>query len=263
MESKKMHVDLYSDLHDNWWSKDKLLNYRGLGTSLVAVVAGDISNDWDYTYATLVEMARCYRHVIFVEGNHEHNHQQDIEANCAAFQEKLRNHNNITYLYKSCIVLDDTAFVGCNGWWTFDFCEPEISTTQCWESLIDTTYTEKLQSEIFIQAKMDAKILYDQVETFNNDPRISNIVVVTHANPIKKFRYITLSMEQYHLGRTGNSLLSLCLNANTHKKIRTWCFGHVHRQYDEIIDGIRYVCNPRGREEENIGSVYFPKLIEI
>lgn len=263
MESKKMQFDLYSDLHDNWWSKDKLLNYRGLGTSLVAVVAGDISNDWDYTYATLVEMARCYRHVIFVEGNHEHNHQQDIEANCAAFQEKLRNHNNITYLYKSCIVLDDTAFVGCNGWWTFDFCEPEISTTQCWESLIDTTYTEKLQSEIFIQAKMDAKILYDQVETFNNDPRISNIVVVTHANPIKKFRYITLSMEQYHLGRTGNSLLSLCLNANTHKKIRTWCFGHVHRQYDEIIDGIRYVCNPRGREEENIGSVYFPKLIEI
>ena len=258
-----MQFDLYSDLHDNWWSKDKLLNYRGLGTSLVAVVAGDISNDWDYTYATLVEMARCYRHVIFVEGNHEHNHQQDIEANCAAFQEKLRNHNNITYLYKSCIVLDDTAFVGCNGWWTFDFCEPEISTTQCWESLIDTTYTEKLQSEIFIQAKMDAKILYDQVETFNNDPRISNIVVVTHANPIKKFRYITLSMEQYHLGRTGNSLLSLCLNANTHKKIRTWCFGHVHRQYDEIIDGIRYVCNPRGREEENIGSVYFPKLIEI
>ena len=81
-----MHVDLYSDLHDNWWSKDKLLNYRGLGTSLVAVVAGDISNDWDYTYATLVEMARCYRHVIFVDGNHEHNHQMDIEANCAAFQ---------------------------------------------------------------------------------------------------------------------------------------------------------------------------------
>lgn len=258
-----MHFDLYGDLHDNWWSKDKLLNYRGLGTSLVAVVAGDISNDWDYTYATIVEIARCYRHVIFVEGNHEHNHQQDIEANCAAFQAKLRNHSNITYLYKSCLVLDDTAFVGCNGWWTFDFCQPEISTADCWNSLIDSTYSEKLMSEIFITAKTDAKILYEQVETFNSDPRINNIVVVTHTAPLQKFRYINPNMPQYHMGRTGNSLLNLSLNANTNKKIRTWCFGHVHTQYDEVIDGIRYVCNPRGREEENIGTVYFPKLIEI
>lgn len=258
-----MHFDLYSDLHDNWWSKDKLLNYRGLGTSLLAVVAGDISNDWDYTYATLVEMARCYRHVIFVEGNHEHNHRMDIEANCAAFQTKLRNHTNITYLYKSCLVLDDTAFVGCNGWWTFDFCQPETSTADCWNSLIDSTYSEKLLSEIFIAAKTDAKILYEQVETFNADPRINNIVVVTHTAPLKKFRYINPDMPQFHMGRAGNSLLNLSLNANTNKKISTWCFGHVHKQYDEIIDGIRYVCNPRGREEENIGTVYFPKLIEV
>ena len=31
-----MHFDLYSDLHDNWWSKDKLLNYKGLGHGEIA-----------------------------------------------------------------------------------------------------------------------------------------------------------------------------------------------------------------------------------
>jgi len=258
-----MHFDLYSDLHDNWWSPDKLLKYKGLGTSLVAVVAGDISNNWDYSYNTLVEMSNYYRHVIFVEGNHEHNHQTNITENCYKFQERLKDNPNITYLYKSAIVLDDIAFVGCNGWWTFDFCQPEVQTVDCWNSLIDATYSEKLLSEIFISAKMDAKTLLNQVEIFNDDPRIRKIVVVTHTSPLKKFRYINPNMDLCHMGRTGNSLMSVVLDANTNKKIDTWCFGHVHKQYDEVIDGIRYVCHPRGREEENIGFAYFPKLIEI
>jgi predicted phosphodiesterase len=258
-----MHFDLYSDLHDNWWSSDKLLNYKGLGTSLVAVVAGDISNNWDYSYQTLLEISKHYRHVIFVEGNHEHNHQPNIFENCHKFQEKLKPIKNITYLYKSAIVLDDVAFVGCNGWWTFDFCQPEIRTADCWNSLVNEIYNEQLMSEIFIAAKADAQTLLNQVQTFDIDPRIRKIVVVTHTSPLQKFRYINDNMDFCHTGRAGNSLMSLVLNANTNKKIDTWCFGHVHRRYDEIIDGIRYVCHPRGREEENIGHAYFPKLIEV
>jgi len=258
-----MHFDLYSDLHDNWWSKDKLLNFKGLGTSLVAVVAGDISNDWDYSYKTLVEISKHYRHVIFVDGNHEHNLKGNIAENCQKFLDRCNNHSNITYLYKTCIVLDDTAFIGCNGWWTYDFAQPEMSTADCWNSLINNLYNEQLHSEIFITAKQDAKILLNQVETFNNDPRIRNIVIVTHTSPLQKFRYINPDMEFCHYGRTGNSLLSLALDANTNKKISAWCFGHVHRQYDEVINGIRYICHPRGREEENIGQVYYPKLVEV
>jgi len=256
-----MHFDLYSDLHDNWWPKDQLLDYKGLGTSLVAVVAGDISNNWDYSFNTLLEIGQHYRHVIFVDGNHEHNHQSNISENCAKFQERLSPYRNITFLYKSCIVLDDTAFVGCNGWWTYDFCQPEVSTAECWDGLLNNVYHESLQSEIFITAKLEAQTLLNQVETFNNDPRIGNIVVVTHTSPMQKFRYINPEMEFFHMGRAGNSLMSLVLNANTNKKISTWCFGHVHKEYDEVIDGIRYVCHPRGRAEENIGQIYYPKLI--
>jgi len=32
---------------------------------------------------------------------------------------------------------------------------------------------------------------------------------------------------------------------------------------DETIDGIRYICHPRGRSDEGIGNIYFPKLVQF
>ena len=258
-----IHYDLFSDLHDNFWPSEQHIKWKGLGTSLVAVVAGDISNDWNYTYKQLVEISRHYRHVIFVDGNHEHGFDPNIAENCQKFQDRLSMHNNITYLYKTCIVLDDTAFVGCNGWWTYNFCRPEMTTAQCWDNLIETGANQKLMSEIYLAAKKDAQTLVNQVSNFNKDSRIKHIVVVTHTAPLPLFRYIPKNVDWEHMGRTGNSFMSEVLEANTNKKIRNWCFGHTHHEIDEVVDGIRYVCHPRGRPEENLGQIYFPKLIEV
>ena len=258
-----MHFDLVSDLHENFWPPEKNLKWKGLGTSLVCVVAGDISNDWNYSYNKLVEISKHYRHVIFVDGNHEHGYNSDIHHHNNEFQLRIAEHNNITYLHKSVIVLDDTAFVGCNGWWTYDFCQPEISNMDCWDKMTQVYGDEEKLAEILAVAKAEAKMLYTQVETFNNDPRINNIVVVTHTAPLRKFRYINPDMHFAHLGRAGNSLMQTVQLANTNKKIKVWCFGHVHHEIDEVVDGIRYICHPRGREDEKIGEIYFPKLIQF
>lgn len=258
-----MHFDLVSDLHENFWPPEKNLKWDGLGTSLVAVVAGDISNDWNYSYEKLVEISQHYRHIIFVDGNHEHGHKTDLHHHNAEFQLRIAKHNNITYLHKSAIVLDDTVFVGCNGWWTYDFCQPELTNYECWEYLLNEGWTEDKLVEILAVAKVEAKMLYNQIETFNNDTRINNIVVVTHTSPLQKFRFITPNMNFAHYGRAGNSLMQTILLANTNKKIKLWCFGHCHHEVDEIINGIRYVCHPRGRSDENIANIYFPKLIKF
>jgi len=258
-----MHFDLISDLHENFWPPEQNLKWKGLGTSLVCVVAGDISNDWNYSYEKLVEIGNHYRHVIFVDGNHEHGHKPDLHGHCAEFAEKLANHDNITFLHKSVIILDDTAFVGCNGWWTYDFCQPEVSNFECWDYLISEGWSDDKLAEIMAVAKVEAKMLYNQIETFNSDPRINNIIVVTHTSPLRKFRFITPEMHTAHYGRAGNSLMQTVLLANTNKKIKGWCFGHCHHEVDETIDGIRYICHPRGRSDEGIGNIYFPKLVQF
>jgi predicted phosphodiesterase len=258
-----MHFDLLSDLHENWWPVDQRINYAGLGTSLLAVVAGDISQDWNYTHDYLADMARHYRHVIFVDGNHEHNGANNIQANCDQFLDRIKNLDNVTYLHKSAIILDDTAFIGCNGWWTYDFCEPEMSKQDCWLELLLQTNDEYKMSENLHVAREEYRYLVQQLQIFDADFRINNIVIVTHTAPLKRFRYIPASMSEANMGRAGNSFMANALRYNTNKKIRAWCFGHVHKQWDETIDGIRYVCNPRGRPGDDLSQVYYPKLIEV
>jgi predicted phosphodiesterase len=258
-----MHFDLVSDLHENFWPPEQNLKWEGLGTSLIAVVAGDISMDWEYSYEKLVEISKHYRHTIFVDGNHEHNYDPNLHESCARFQEKIAKHHNITFLYKNVIILDDTAFVGCNGWWTYDFGLPETSATECWDFLVANGYNEQKMAEILAVAKIEAKMLYNQIETFNDDPRINNIIVVTHTAPLRRFRFVPDYMDKRHYGRSGNSLMQTVLLANTNQKIKVWCFGHEHTEIDQVVDGIRYVCHPRGRKDEGFGEVYFPKLIKF
>ena len=70
-----MKFDLVSDLHNNFWPDDAKIKWEGIGTSLIAVVLGDINFDVEDTYRTVVDISKHYKYVIFVDGNHEHNNQ--------------------------------------------------------------------------------------------------------------------------------------------------------------------------------------------
>jgi len=260
-----MHFDLISDLHIDFWPESEQIDFNGLGTSLLAVVAGDISMDWQKSYDKLVELGQYYRHVIFVDGNHEHaEDRNNIMKNCADFYEKIRHLDNVTYLHhRSSIILDDTAFIGCNGWWTFDYGQPEFSQEECWQRLLAESDDEMFQAEVMRCAELDAENLCMQVQIFNNDPRIRNIVIVTHTAPLQQFAFIPDHLAPYHKGRAGNSRMINALQYNLHNKVRAWCFGHTHTRYDEVINDIRFVCHPRGRPGEKLQQVYYPKLIEV
>lgn len=45
------------------------------------------------------------------------------------------------------------------------------------------------------------------------------------------------------------------------EQIRVWCHGHSHAFMDEVVDGVRVVCNPRGYPGENPG--WKPITIEV
>ena len=67
-----MNFDLISDLHIDQWPDDQKLNFKGLGTSLTCVVAGDVSQSLNKTKEFLYQLSDHYNQVIFVDGNHEH-----------------------------------------------------------------------------------------------------------------------------------------------------------------------------------------------
>ena len=49
-----MKFDLISDLHLDFWAENENISWEGIGTSLIAVILGDISYNIDITYKTIV-----------------------------------------------------------------------------------------------------------------------------------------------------------------------------------------------------------------
>jgi UDP-2,3-diacylglucosamine pyrophosphatase LpxH len=258
------YFDLISDIHDDFWDDAHQINWDGLGTSLVAVVAGDISLDLERTYKTVVEISKHYKHVVFIDGNHEHSISSDFEANCQYLHDKFESYRNITYLWKNSAVLDGIAFVGANGWWTYDFSAPEISRIEAINYLADNHYTEEYMANTMNQAISDSHTLNRIVRIMDADPDVKKIVVVTHTAPLRDFGYCRPDQHPAQVSRCGSTLLTRCLQNNTNQKIKMWCFGHVHQEYDKTVDGIRYVSNPRGCQGEiHCKPVYYPKRIQV
>jgi hypothetical protein len=70
----QLSFDLISDLHVETWPEP--FDWTGMATSVIAVVAGDVSRDRTILVQTLEHLSGCYKAVIFVDGNDEH--QMDL-----------------------------------------------------------------------------------------------------------------------------------------------------------------------------------------
>ena len=261
-----MDFDLISDLHIDQWPSDQKLNFKGLGTSLTCVVAGDVSQDLQTTKEFLYQLADNYKQVLFVDGNHEHKRDySDIVANCEWLENQLSRKRNISYLWDSACIFGSTAIVGTNGWWSFDYSEPEVSRLMQIDAFCDTEgYSSSVAVKIWDEAVENSEFLYNIVNDFNKNEMIEEIVVITHTVPRKE---LVVTMPHYSicdLSKMYNSHMLEVLSADTNNKITTWCFGHNHAiGCDKTLDGIRYISHPRGRPSDNLFPIYYPKLVTL
>ena len=118
----KIHFDLISDLHVDTW--DEEFSWEGKATSLYAVVAGDISRERADIRPVLTEISKHYLMTIFVDGNDEHRWSlDDLGESYRTLEEDIGDIENVIWLRDNSLVIDNVAFVGTNGWTSFDFAE--------------------------------------------------------------------------------------------------------------------------------------------
>jgi hypothetical protein len=94
---------------------------------------------------------------------------------------------------------------------------------------------------------------------------VKSIIIVTHTVPTPEIIKHDLQLvDSWRFNSMGNSRIQDAIKEDCENKIKLWCFGHYHRPVDTVIDGIRYVSNPRGRgDTEYSQSAYYPKRITI
>lgn len=260
-----MLFDLVSDLHLDYW-KNNTKDWKGLGTSLYCVVAGDISRDTRLTTSFLQHLSTAYKEVIFIEGNHEHNkNYRDITAKEIELSNAIRQIPNVTYLAEKSCVIDGTAFVGAMGWWTFDF--PSVEGTKHMPIIEEFCARENFAirdaMHIWNTAQDQAADLSEIVSSFQELDAIEEIVMVTHTVPRDDIVHSSIAGSLSDWGKIGNSSMKQVLDYDYENKISTWCFGHFHETpYDKTIDGVRYVSNPRGKPKDAYNQIYYPKRID-
>lgn len=258
----KLAFDLISDLHVESWDQ---FDWSGQATSPMCVVAGDVALDPINLKKTLTHLGQNYQLVMYIDGNEEHKHNWDnIGHNTSSIYKMIKKIPNVVYLHDNVVIINGVAFLGTNGWWSWDF-DPTIDKDQCCQWFSSSYHTNQIVPYMIEGiAQTEKQYLYNSVSRLQTHPDVKKIVIITHTVPTVKFVEHDLELaDSYRINGMGSEMLGI-LNADTQKKISHWCMGHYHGSIDQTIDQVRYVNNPRGRGDTHWRqTIYYPKRIEV
>jgi len=256
-------VDLISDLHVESWNN---FDWEGQPTSPYCIVAGDVSRDRARLVETLWHLGEQYAGVFYIDGNDEHRHAvDDLGGSYADLAEDVKNIPNVVYLQSNVVIVNGIAILATNGWWTYDF-DPKVDfdeTVKWYREYVNSS--ESSAVAINGVAYHDAAYFANSVEKLQTQPDVRAIILVTHTLPAPWIVEHDLDLiNTYRYNTMGNSYITSALDRDTENKIKAWCFGHYHKDFDQVKDGIRYVNNCRGRGDTPWSqAAYYPKRITI
>lgn len=265
-----MKFDFGSDCHID--INREPLNWLDLmndGSDLL-IIAGDHSNMWHQTIESLAQAREIYRHVIYVDGNHDWYSaaRRPKPSHYAKFGNRLST-IGVTLLDRRSVKFGDVLFVGANGWYDFRAQAADFSLAYSWwkEQSNDPAYVWKHSGRHPVrEAEAHRDSLVRLVADAQDDSTISKIVVITHTAPKPELGGVHGRPPGTDLldGAYVNVGMQDVLDADTQKKISFWGFGHTHNRLDKTIDGVRFVNNSRGygqSQERHLGSRWW--LVQV
>ena len=161
--------------------------------------------------------------------------------------------------------MNGLAIIATNGWWSYDF-DPHLDLDQ---SVAWAQYNDNMSQTDAINihgvSYRDAGYINNSISKLQTYKDVKSIIVVTHTVPIPSIIQHDLELiNSWKFNTMGNRYMQTVLPMDLENKIKLWCFGHYHRPIDTVIDGIRYVSNPRDNEDTLYSqSMYYPKRITI
>ena len=256
--------DLISDLHVETWDS---FDWAGQATSPYCVVAGDVARNRERLLETLENLGRCYPGgVFYVDGNEEHkDYYHDIESSYQELAQDIDSIPNVFYMQDNVVIIKGVAFLGTNGWWTYDF-DPVIDVDSSIQSIQDHFgITNSEATSLSGIAYNDAAYMINSVRKLQTHKEVGAIVIVSHTVPAPWIiAHDPDLVDTWRFNGMGNSHISKAIDEDTENKIKLWCFGHYHKPVDQELGGIQYLSNPRGRGNTLWKqTVYYPRRVEI
>jgi predicted phosphodiesterase len=186
-----------------------------------------------------------FDHVIYVAGNHEFYHGrwvqniQDLRNECAVY-------DNIHFLERDSIMIDDVLFVGGTLWTDMNGIDP-LTLHAVRDMMSDFMLIRNDERGHRRVTPMDtverhqATVGYIRT-VLEQNPNTPTVVVGHHA-PSTVSTHPRYANQTIMNGAYRTDLSDIMLD---HPQIRLWTHGHTHEDFDYQIGTCRVVCNPRG-----------------
>lgn len=247
-----------SDLHIDFGGG--AVNWKKYGEEAdILVVAGDTANAAGTAGKYLRAIAKHFRLVLVVDGNHEHyangNQRRTVEEARQSFRNSLPE--NVILLspdpdqHKLGRREGDYRFIGCNGWYSMDALGDPEENKILWKRHMNDCrwigFDRIAQPDPRELARRDAEHLMECLDWMAvHEPEVKAIVI-THTAPCRES--ITWKPEDPHWDRMNSFYMNRFMEEvfDRHaERISVWTHGHTHRRRDVDYRGVRVVVNPRG-----------------
>lgn len=259
-----MHFDYGNDIHLDFWVpfdlnqlkfERKTRAFAGKlipeSSSGILVLGGDLGHYNHQVKWFLDELSKYYEKVLFVVGNHDYYLVSDSQSkkyrkNSVNRINELRDyskkHPKVIFLEGTTFEYEGVTFGGTGMWYDFQYGKKRFGKT------IEEVRLEWAQNSKDFK-KISGILTIDHFE--DEARRLRSIigqcdVIVTHVGPDWSF---SPQRQKQHIHDSyyffdGREFLKECEG-------KTWCFGHVHIEVDEVKGGARLISHGLGYPDES------------
>ena len=222
--------DLHLDFHDD--GGREFLQRLDPHAADVLVVAGDLC-PIDMLYSSVRALCACFKHVVYVAGNHEYygSDRDEVHRLLAAIAADLPGFH---WLHETEVVIDGVRFGGTTLWFPND---PEnehfahlLNDFSQIRGFRRWVYQDNARAVQFLEARapsLDVVVTHHVPAGGSTDPRFAG-------SPLNRF---FLCDVEHVIARGQPSL---------------WVHGHTHASCDWRLGRTRILCNPAGYHAENV-----------
>lgn len=238
-----MKIKVWSDLHLEFrrYLFDHIHLEHPDDKETTLCLSGDISTGRT-ARPFILEMCKHFKYVLLICGNHEyyHNDFHRVNKGWADFEENEAP-DNFHFLYNDWRVLDGVRFLGTTMWTgfndgnpiTMNYAEKQMNDYE------DIRVNDKVITPQFIKDEHDKSIQF-LLKKFN-ELHAGPTVVMTHHSPGNE---VKRRGRQEHLGPFYFADIEKMIG--DYDCVKLWTHGHIHENWDYLINNTRVVCNPYG-----------------
>lgn len=224
--------DLISDLN---LAPNEPFNIADKPSSLFCIVAGNVSSDPNTIKNTIQHLSRIYKGVFYIDGALEHSDLRHYDHNINLLTKITKSFDNVAFLHSNVVVVDSIALLAANCWYG------------------NHHYDDPVDLELANHYRFtDTLYLRNSIQKLQRHIDVKRIVMITSSIPNSELGFHSKTNLPDPVGP------SICLNADTESKVKTWLYGGYEFGADVERFGVRYINNPYRRDQ-----LYWPRRFEI